>query len=179
MLKEFFNRNSKAINKINLIFASLFFSLMTLCVKKIDNRIPIYELVFFRSLLSLSITSLIIKKRIVKRMRNECLYLLLLLPIPLLLNVFDEDISQFGRFIRVNELKIWKIGDRTQRCSRHRDDGEGNRQRISVGGRGHHAGSGRGHGDGAPFQHVWREPHGLGRRYGRTRRHRGRGHAAE
>ncbi len=63
MLKEFFNRNSKAINKINLIFASLFFSLMTLCVKKIDNRIPIYELVFFRSLLSLSITSLIINKK--------------------------------------------------------------------------------------------------------------------
>ena len=36
---------------------------MTLCVKKIDNRIPIYELVFFRSLFSLLITSLIINKR--------------------------------------------------------------------------------------------------------------------
>jgi len=36
---------------------------MTLCVKKIDNRIPIYELVFFRSLLSLSITSIIINKK--------------------------------------------------------------------------------------------------------------------
>ena len=36
---------------------------MTVCVKKIDNRIPIYELVFFRSLLSLLITSLIINKR--------------------------------------------------------------------------------------------------------------------
>tara|TARA_S200000501_G_C20712668_1_gene694750 strand:- start:18 stop:905 length:888 start_codon:yes stop_codon:yes gene_type:complete len=63
MLNKFFNQNNKSINKINLIFASFFFSLMTLCVKKIDNRIPIYELVFFRSLLSLSITSLIIKKR--------------------------------------------------------------------------------------------------------------------
>ena len=33
---------------------------MTLCVKNIDNRIPIYELVFFRSLLSLMITLYII-----------------------------------------------------------------------------------------------------------------------
>ncbi len=61
MLTKF--NNNKLINKVNLIFASLFFSLMTVCVKKIDNRIPIYELVFFRSLLSLSITSFIIKKR--------------------------------------------------------------------------------------------------------------------
>ena len=52
-----------SFNKLNLVFASLFFSLMTVCVKKIDNRIPIYELVFFRSLFSLSITSLIIKSR--------------------------------------------------------------------------------------------------------------------
>jgi drug/metabolite transporter (DMT)-like permease len=36
---------------------------MTVCVKKIDNRIPIFELVFFRSLLSLFITSLIINKK--------------------------------------------------------------------------------------------------------------------
>ena len=63
MLNKFLNQNNNSINKVNLIFASLFFSLMTLCVKKIDNRIPIYELVFFRSLLSLSITSLIINKR--------------------------------------------------------------------------------------------------------------------
>ena len=63
MLKKFFNQNNKSINKFYLIFASFFFSIMTLCVKKIDNRIPIYELVFFRSLLSLSITSLIINKR--------------------------------------------------------------------------------------------------------------------
>jgi len=63
MLIKFFNQNNKSIYKVNLIFASFFFSLMTLCVKKIDNRIPIYELVFFRSLFSLSITSFIIKKR--------------------------------------------------------------------------------------------------------------------
>ena len=45
-----------SFNKFNLVFASLFFSLMTLCVKNIDKRIPIYELVLFRSLLSLIIT---------------------------------------------------------------------------------------------------------------------------
>tara|TARA_S200000501_G_C20713452_1_gene695103 strand:- start:14 stop:901 length:888 start_codon:yes stop_codon:yes gene_type:complete len=63
MPNKFFNQDNKSINKVNLIFASFFFSLMTLCVKKIDNRIPIYELVFFRSLLSLSITCLIINKK--------------------------------------------------------------------------------------------------------------------
>ena len=63
MLDEFFDQNNKSINKVNLLFASFFFSLMTLCVKKIDNRIPIYELVFLRSLLSLLVTSYIIKKR--------------------------------------------------------------------------------------------------------------------
>jgi len=51
------------INKFYLVFASLFFSLMTVCVKKIDEAIPIYELVFFRSIFSLIITSLIIKKK--------------------------------------------------------------------------------------------------------------------
>ena len=50
-------------NRFNLVFASLFFSLMTVCVKKIDEAIPIYELVFFRSIFSLIITSLIIKKK--------------------------------------------------------------------------------------------------------------------
>ena len=50
-------------NKYYLVFASLFFSLMTVCVKKIDEAIPIYELVFFRSIFSLIITSLIIKKK--------------------------------------------------------------------------------------------------------------------
>ena len=57
------NLTNTSSNKFNLIFASLFFSLMTVCVKKIDERIPIYELVFFRSLLSLLITSYIIKKK--------------------------------------------------------------------------------------------------------------------
>ena len=50
-------------NKFYLVFASLFFSLMTVCVKKIDESIPIYELVFFRSVFSLIITSLIIRKK--------------------------------------------------------------------------------------------------------------------
>ena len=50
-------------NKFYLVFASLFFSLMTVCVKKIDEAIPIYELVFFRSVFSLIITSIIIKKK--------------------------------------------------------------------------------------------------------------------
>ena len=63
MLKEFFNQDNNSFKKVNLIFASFFFSLMTVCVKKIDNRISVYELVFFRSLFSLFITSLIIKKR--------------------------------------------------------------------------------------------------------------------
>ena len=53
----------KSFKKLYLVFASLFFSLMTLCVKKIDQRIPIYELVFFRSLISLLITNLFISKR--------------------------------------------------------------------------------------------------------------------
>ena len=55
--------NIKFLNKLNLVLASLFFSIMTVCVKKIDARIPVYELVFFRSLISISITSFIIKKR--------------------------------------------------------------------------------------------------------------------
>ena len=49
-------------NAIYLILASFFFSLMTVCVKKIDYRIPILELVFFRSIFSLIVTSIIIKK---------------------------------------------------------------------------------------------------------------------
>ena len=51
------------LNKLYLVFASLFFSLMTVCVKKINEAIPIYELVFFRSVFSLIITSIIIKKK--------------------------------------------------------------------------------------------------------------------
>ena len=49
-----------SLNKFNLVLASFFFSLMTLCVKNIDKRIPIYELVLFRSLFSLMITLFII-----------------------------------------------------------------------------------------------------------------------
>ena len=60
---KFFNQNNNSFKKVNLIFASFCFSIMTVCVKKIDNRIPIYELVFFRSILSLLITSFIIKKK--------------------------------------------------------------------------------------------------------------------
>ena len=63
MLIQIFNQNNNSYKGVNLIFASFFFSLMTVCVKKIDNRIPIYELVFLRSLLSLFITSWIINKR--------------------------------------------------------------------------------------------------------------------
>ena len=54
--------NSK-YNKFFLLLASLFFSLMTVCVKKIDNRIPIFELVFFRSIFSLLVTYIILKKK--------------------------------------------------------------------------------------------------------------------
>ena len=57
-LKEF---NLK--DKSYLLFASFFFSLMTICVKKVDSEISIYELVFFRSLFSLIITSIIINKK--------------------------------------------------------------------------------------------------------------------
>ena len=56
-----FEKKFNSLNKFNLVLASFFFSLMTVCVKNIDNRIPIYELVFFRSLLSLCITLFIIK----------------------------------------------------------------------------------------------------------------------
>ena len=56
-------QNKQSLKRINLVFASFFFSLMTLCVKKTDDSIPIFELVFFRSFLSLAITSLIIKRR--------------------------------------------------------------------------------------------------------------------
>ena len=61
-----FHKNSKGLNlkgKSCLVFASFFFSLMTICVKKVDSTITIYELVFFRSLFSLIITSLIINKK--------------------------------------------------------------------------------------------------------------------
>ena len=57
---EELEKKFNSLNKFNLVFASFFFSLMTLCVKNIDKRIPIYELVLFRSLLSLMITLFII-----------------------------------------------------------------------------------------------------------------------
>ncbi len=66
-----------SLNKFNLVFASFFFSLMTLCVKNIDKRIPIYELVFFRSLLSLMITLFIINlKKIDPRGKNRPLLII-------------------------------------------------------------------------------------------------------
>ena len=54
-------KNLESLKKFNLVLASFFFSLMTVCVKNIDNRISLYELVFLRSLLSLIITLSIIK----------------------------------------------------------------------------------------------------------------------
>tara|TARA_B100000401_G_C52746602_1_gene691093 strand:+ start:236 stop:1123 length:888 start_codon:yes stop_codon:yes gene_type:complete len=57
------NKKNKSNNKFFLLLASLCFSFMTVCVKKIDERIPIIELVFFRSLLSFAITSYIISKK--------------------------------------------------------------------------------------------------------------------
>ena len=57
---EELEKRLNSLKNYNLVFASFFFSLMTLCVKNIDKRIPIYELVLFRSLLSLIITLLII-----------------------------------------------------------------------------------------------------------------------
>ena len=58
-----FEKKFNSLNKFNLVLASFFFSLMTLCVKNIDKRIPIYELVFFRSLFSLMITLFIINQK--------------------------------------------------------------------------------------------------------------------
>ena len=60
-----------SLNKFNLVFASFFFSLMTLCVKNINERIPIYELVFFRSLLSLMITLFIINLKNINPLGNN------------------------------------------------------------------------------------------------------------
>ena len=58
-------------NKLNLLIASFFFSLMTLCVKNIDKRIPTYELVFFRSLISLVITLFIINLKNINPLGNN------------------------------------------------------------------------------------------------------------
>ncbi len=69
-LNNYFDKEN-LFNKFNLVFASIFFSLMTVCVKKIDERINIYELVFFRSLISLLITSLILKKKDINAWGNN------------------------------------------------------------------------------------------------------------
>ena len=69
--------NLKSLEKFNLVFASFFFSLMTVCVKNINQRIPIYELVFFRSLLSLMITLSIIKMKNINPWGNNKLLLIL------------------------------------------------------------------------------------------------------
>jgi len=69
--------NLKSLKKFNLVFASFFFSLMTVCVKNINQRIPIYELVFFRSLLSLMITLSIIKMKNINPWGNNKLLLIL------------------------------------------------------------------------------------------------------
>tara|TARA_Y100001970_G_scaffold293903_1_gene444440 strand:- start:7695 stop:8615 length:921 start_codon:yes stop_codon:yes gene_type:complete len=59
------NKKSReeSLSSLGLILGALSFSLMTVCVKGINNRIPIYELVFFRSLLSLIPTYIILQKR--------------------------------------------------------------------------------------------------------------------
>ncbi len=77
MEREKINDRNNLLNKFNLIFASLFFSLMTVCVKKIDERISIYELVFFRSLISLLITSFILKTKDINPWGNNRKLLLL------------------------------------------------------------------------------------------------------
>ena len=69
--------NLKSLEKFNLVFASFFFSLMTVCVKNINQRIPIYELVLFRSLLSLMITLSIIKMKNINPWGNNKLLLIL------------------------------------------------------------------------------------------------------
>ena len=47
----------------SLITSTLAFSLMTVCVKKLDGRIPIAELIMIRALISLVITWIGIKKK--------------------------------------------------------------------------------------------------------------------
>ncbi len=46
---------------LTLIGSALAFSLMTLCIKQTQSRIPIFELIFFRSVFSLLITRLMMK----------------------------------------------------------------------------------------------------------------------
>jgi len=60
---ETIKAKSYNINTSKLFLASFFFSLMTVCVKLVDSKISIYQLVFFRSIFSLSITTLILSKK--------------------------------------------------------------------------------------------------------------------
>ncbi|KGG12633.1 MULTISPECIES: DMT family transporter [Prochlorococcus] len=47
----------------SLIISALAFSLMTVCVKKIGGRLPVAELIFIRSVISLAITRFLLKKQ--------------------------------------------------------------------------------------------------------------------
>ncbi len=60
---EFKSWPKKATNRafITLIGSALAFSLMTVCIKQLNNRLPVVELVFFRSLFSVLVTRLSIK----------------------------------------------------------------------------------------------------------------------
>ena len=57
-----YNKDNR-VSKGFLIFvgSALAFSLMTVCIKQTGNRIPIYELIFFRSIFSLFITGSMLK----------------------------------------------------------------------------------------------------------------------
>lgn len=66
-----------------------------------------------------------------------------------------------------------------RRATRHRYDGQGDRQRVPARGRRHHAADRRGADAGAALQHVRREPGGVRGGAGRTGRHGGGAHAAQ
>ena len=64
MYKNYWEYNKdNRVSKGFLIFvgSALSFSLMTVCIKQTENRIPIYELIFFRSIFSLLITGSMLK----------------------------------------------------------------------------------------------------------------------
>ncbi len=54
--------NKSLTGYLALLGSALAFSLMTVCVKKLEGRIPVYEIVFIRSLISIIITRLILLK---------------------------------------------------------------------------------------------------------------------
>ncbi len=60
------NHESFSVNISMLLLASFFFSLMTVCVKLVDSKISIYQLVLFRSIFSLFITSIILVNKRIK-----------------------------------------------------------------------------------------------------------------